>query len=85
VSGAGHTFRELDERLGRPKGSAFRAFKRRLGELSEGEHYVYLAAATASAEIARLRVAGRIYRLSVNVVLLTDAGAERLEAEMTSG
>ena len=58
----GYTLREVDVRLGRPKGSAFRAFKRRRGALRENVDFTLLPAHTARAEIERLRAAGRIYR-----------------------
>jgi hypothetical protein len=72
------SLRELDERLGLAKGSAFRAFKR--AGLAEGPDFRVLDATRDAAEIARLRAAGRIWRASVNVVLLSRAAAARLEA-----
>lgn len=77
---AGVSLRELDERLGLPKGAAFRAFKR--AGLAEGRDFRLLDAARDAAEIAALRAAGRIYRGSVNVVLLAPAAAERLAAAL---
>jgi hypothetical protein len=76
------TFKELDGLYQRPKGTAFRVFKRLEKSLREGEHYHYLNAQTHSAEIARLRQAGRIYTASVNVVLLTEAGYRLLEPKL---
>ena len=78
----GYTLREVDVRLGRPKGSAFRAFKRRREALREHVDFTLLPARTARAEIERLRVAGRIYRSSINVVVLTESGFERVRAEL---
>ena len=78
----GYTLREVDVRLGRPKGSAFRAFKRQRGALRENVDFTLLPAHTARAEIERLRVAGRIYRSSINVVVLTESGFERVRAEL---
>ena len=78
----GYTLREVDVRLGRPKGSAFRAFKRRRGTLRENVDFTLLPAHTARAEIERLRAAGRIYRSSINVVVLTESGFERVRAEL---
>ena len=76
------TFKELDGLHQRPKGTAFRAFKRLEGCLREGEHYHYLDARSHGAEIAQLRQTGRIYAASVNVVLLTEAGYRLLEQEL---
>ena len=76
------TFKELDTLRRRPKGTAFRAFKRLQGCLQEGEHYHYLDAQSHGAEIAQLRQAGRIYPASVNVVLLTEACYRLLEQEL---
>jgi hypothetical protein len=75
---AGVTLRELDERLGRPKGTAFRAFKR--AGLVEGRDFRVLTPGADAAAIAQLRAAGRIYAVSVNVILLTADAAERLAA-----
>lgn len=72
------TLRELDQRLGLPKGSAFRSFKKLEPDLAEGRDYRLLQARHDSAEIAALRGADRIYRSSVSVVLLTPALAQRL-------
>ena len=78
----GYTLREIDTRLGRPKGSAFRAFKRQQATLRENIDFTVLPARTAKAEIERLRAAGRIYRSSINVILLTESGFERVRAAL---
>lgn len=78
----GRTLREIDERHGLPKGSAFRAFKRLLGTLRENVDFTLLPARSAGSEIERLRRAGRIYRSSVNVVVLAESGVERVRAEL---
>ena len=70
------TLRELDEQLGRPKGAAFRAFKGL--DLAEGTDFRVLTPARDGAEIAALRDAGRIYRSSVNVVVLSADAAARV-------
>jgi hypothetical protein len=75
---AGVTLRELDERLGLAKGTAFRAFRR--AGFAEARDFRVLEAARDAAGIAALRAAGRIYRGSVNVVLLSPDAAERLAA-----
>ena len=82
VDTEGCTLREIDERHGLSKGSAFRAFKRLLGTLRENVDFTLLPARSAGSEIERLRVAGRIYRSSVNVVVLAESGVERLRAEL---
>ena len=78
----GYTLREIDECHGLPKGSAFRAFKRLRGSLREDVDFTLLPAQSARSEIERLRAAGRIYRSSVNVVVLTESGVERVRAEL---
>lgn len=70
------TFRDLDQAFGLPKGSAFRTFKRQA--LTEGRDFLLLRAGPDSGEIEALRHSGRIYAASVNVVLLTASGADRL-------
>lgn len=78
----GHTLREVDERLGLGKGSAFRAFKRQRHSLREEIDFTVLQARTAKAEIERLRTQGRIYRSSINVVILAQSGFERVRADI---
>ena len=78
----GYTLREIDERLGRRKGSAFRAFKRHRHSLRENVDFTVLPARTARAEIERLRAQGRIYRSSINVVILAESGFERVRTEL---
>ena len=76
----GYTFKEIDTRHGRAKGSAFRAFKRVRHTLREGTDFHHLDAATERARIERLRRAGRIYASSVNVVVLSESGYRRVRA-----
>ena len=77
-----YTLREVDVRLGCPKGSAFRAFKRQRKALREKIDFTLLPARTAKAEIDRLRAAGRVYRSSINVIVLTGSGFDRVRADM---
>ncbi|MCP5420518.1 MAG: hypothetical protein H6970_06215 [Gammaproteobacteria bacterium] len=80
------TFKEIDQMHRRPKGTAFRAFKRlSSGPLCEGEHYLYLDARTRATEIDVLRHQGRIYASTVNAVLLTEAGYALLKASLERG
>jgi len=72
------SFRELDEAADRPKGSAFRAFKHLEPGLSEGRDFLLLRPGRDDAGIAELRAQDRVYRSSVNIVLVDDALAERL-------
>ena len=71
-------FRELDEAAGLPKGSAFRAFKRLEPSLHEGQDFHLLLPGRDDARIEELRAQDRVYRNSVNIVLVDDALAERL-------
>lgn len=73
------SFRQLDVLNGLPKGSTFRVFKR-CEELREGEDYFYLAAEDAPEAIAQWREAGLIYPATVNVVLITERGYQKLQA-----
>lgn len=72
------SFKDIDERHGVIKGTAFRVFKRLHGELREGEDFVYLDAQREAERIDALRRAGRIYASTVNPVLLTLQGYARL-------
>ena len=76
------TLREIDERLGRPKGSAFRAFKRQRPALQEGIDFTVLSPRTSRIEIEQLRAAGRIYKSSINVIVLSESGFERVRAQV---
>ena len=78
----GYTLREIDSLFRRPKGSAFRAFKRQRMFLRENVDFTVLTAPIERTEIERLRAEGRIYRSSINVVLLADSGFERVSAEL---
>lgn len=76
----GYTFKEIDTRHGRPKGSAFRAFKRARETLREGIDYYHLDAARERERIEALRRAGRIYASSIHVVMLSESGYRRVRA-----
>lgn len=69
------SLRELDTALGLGKGSAFRAFKRLLPRLLEGRDFVVLDHRNHSALAAKLHAADRLYRSSVNPVLLAPEAA----------
>jgi len=73
------TLLELDRRLGRPKGTAFRAFKQRAPQWREGRDFRVLQAPADAVEIAALRAAGRVYASSRTVVLLSDAAARQID------
>lgn len=76
------TLREIDRRMGLPKGSAFRAFKRIEHQFTEGADYRLLRPGEHHQSIENLRVAGRIYPSSMNVVLLTPETAAKVLAEL---
>ena len=78
------TMRELDEAAGLTKGAAFRAFKALLGDLVEGRDFVVLDHQTAQALAARLIAEDRLYRSSVNPVLLAPLAAARVQATMVA-
>lgn len=77
-----HTLRELDEAAGVTKGSAFRVFKRLGNELQEGVDYRVLHHEVDRAALDNLKHADRIYRSSVNAVLLSAAAAQRIAAAL---
>ena len=72
------TLREVDRRLGAPKGTAFRAFKRLEGGWREGRDFRVLQAQHDAAEIEALRAAGRVYPSSRTIVLLSTEAAARI-------
>jgi len=75
------TLLELDRRTGRPKGTAFRAFKRHAPGWREGDDFRVLQPERDRAEIAALRAAGRVYASSRTVILLSDAAAAQIAAK----
>jgi hypothetical protein len=76
------SLRELDAELGLDKGGAFRAFKRLLPRLVEERDFVVLDHQRRAAIAAQLHAAGRLYRSSVNPVLLSPAAAEQLRQSL---
>lgn len=74
------SLREIDRAAGRAKGSAFRTFKRRLPELVEGRDFVVLDHRRNDGIAARWQAADRLYRGSINPVLLAPATAARVAA-----
>lgn len=76
------SLRELDLEAGLPKGSAFRAFKARLGTLQEGRDFIVLDHQTHAALASALHAQGRLYRSSVHPVLLAPAAAAALAAAL---
>jgi len=74
-----HTFRDIDEHLALPKGSAFRSFKRLRNTLEEGRDFHLLSATEHGQTIEQLRRKARIYTSSINVVLLSGSARKRIE------
>lgn len=77
-------FKQLDEAAARPKGEAFRAFRRLERQWRQGQDYRLLQADVDAAEIAELKRSGRVYRSSANVVLLAPTRAAELLAILRS-
>ena len=72
------SLREIDTGLGLIKGSSFRAFKRLLPRLVEGRDFLVLDHQRHSTLAAQLHAAGRLYRSSLNPVLLRPEAAALL-------
>lgn len=72
------SLKELDQTWRAPKGTGFRAFKHALPFLVANHDFIWLDAKRQHAEIENLRASGRIYAGSVNVVLLSDTGLQKL-------
>ncbi len=77
-----HTFRDIDQHMGLPKGSAFRCFKHLRDALDQDRDFLLLEALDHSQTIAQLRLDERIYAASINVVLLSGTARERIEARL---
>ena len=76
------SLRELDTELRLEKGGSFRAFKRLLPQLQEGRDFVVLDHQHHSTLAAQLHAAGRLYRSSVNPVLLAPGAAALLRQSL---
>ncbi|UAW97254.1 ORF6N domain-containing protein [Halopseudomonas nanhaiensis] len=74
------SLRQLDELNGVPKGTSFRAFKACREELVEGEDYFLLQADRHEGLINELKAANCTYATTVNLILLTRAGYQRMRA-----
>lgn len=77
------TLLDIDRLARKPKGSAFRGFKRLLPTLREGPDFVVLDTAAPSPLLAELSAAGRVYRSSLRVVLLAPEAARRIAETLT--
>jgi hypothetical protein len=75
-----HTFRELDELGGTPKGHAFRRFKALRGQWREGREFVVLDAQHDAGQIAQLKREGRLYGSTLNAVLVSPEAARAIRA-----
>lgn len=74
------SLRQLDELNAAPKGTSFRAFKRALPLLCEGEHFFHLPADEHQAWIEALKTSGQVYANTVHLVLLTRSGYAQLQS-----
>lgn len=73
------TFRQLDRLNDVPKGTSFRAFKRARAHMEEGKDFFYLPANEHRGLSRALRQNGALYPASVNMVLVTRRGYERMQ------
>lgn len=73
------SFRQIDEMNGFTKGTTFRLFKHSGDALEEGRDFFYFPASEYGEWIEALQAAGKVYRSSRHLVLLTRDGYERLQ------
>jgi hypothetical protein len=72
------SFRQSDQLNQQAKGTTFKLFKAARQELVEEYDYFYLSATSYSKRIETLKSTGQIYGATVNLVLLTRAGYDKL-------
>tara|TARA_R110000782_G_scaffold85080_1_gene165559 strand:+ start:484 stop:882 length:399 start_codon:yes stop_codon:yes gene_type:complete len=72
------SFRQIDQLNQLAKGTTFKLFKADRQELVEECDYFYLPASSYSKQIEALKSTGQIYVTTVNLVLLTRAGYDKL-------
>lgn len=78
--------RSLDQAARRPKGDAFRAFKKLESTFSEGRDFLVLDHVHDAEQIAQLKLEQKTYSTSVQVILLSPAAAQAiLQVLMRSG
>ncbi len=78
-----HSLREIDAALGRPKGSAFRAFKSL--PLQEGIDYCVLRPDRDGLAFTAVRAQGRLYPGALRAILVSDEARRRIEQVLQSG
>ena len=76
------TLKELDVAAGRPKGTAFRAFKRLEPGWREGTQFRVLRPGRDAAELDALRADGRLYASSRIGILLSPPAADAVRAAL---
>lgn len=76
------SLREIDEQLGLPKGSAFRAFRSLEPHWQSGRDFELLHHELDRDAIQTLRQQQRIYASTVNLVLLAPHAAEALRVAL---
>ena len=79
------TLRELDAQAGKPKGTAFRAFKRLSPRWTEGKDYRVLSPDEHAAAIEALRADQRLYAASRVAILLSADAARHIAQFIASG
>lgn len=72
------SFFQIDSLNGFTKGTAFKLFKAGRQHLLEGRDYFYLPAAQHADKIQLLKTTGQIYATTVNLVLVTRPGYDKL-------
>ncbi len=78
------TFRELDRAQGRAKGEAFRAFKALAAALIEGQDFHCCDARVDGEEFDLLEASGRLYRGTINGVLLAPSAQAAIALRLNS-
>lgn len=79
------TFREMDSQHGRAKGDAFRAFKALSSQLVEGRDFHCCDRRVDGEAFDVLEASGRVYRGTVNGVLLAPRAQAAIAARFQAG
>ncbi len=78
-----HSLREIDTALGRPKGSAFRAFKSL--PLREGVDFLVLHPDRDGLAFTAVQATGRLYPGVQRAILVSDEARRRIKQVLMSG
>lgn len=77
------TLKEIDEHNAVVKGTAFRAFKAVVNNLTEDVDYFYFNGDEHPAKLAELKAQQRLYASSVHAILFTESAVQAIKTQLS--